>query len=498
MKFLLAIDQGTTSTRAVLFDRRGRAVSCARREITQHFPQPGRVEHDASEILDSVRTTGREAMREAGCGAGDIIALGITNQRETIVAWDRRDGRPVAPAIVWQDRRTAGDLAALRAAGHEPLIRRRSGLLPDPYFSASKLSWILREVPGAADLAASGRLAAGTIESWLIWNLTGGREHLTDVTNASRTMLMDIRRGVWDAGLLALFGIPAGILPRIVPTSGDLGVAEPAMFGAPVPIRGAIGDQQAALFGQLCTEPGMVKCTYGTGCFMLLFTGADAVDSRHRLLTTVAWQIGGGPRQYALEGSVFDGGSAIQWLRDGLRLIRSSSEVGPLAGQAGDSGGVAFVPAFSGLGAPHWDPDARGAILGLTRGTSAAQIARAALEGIAHQAADLLAAMRKDAARPIPMLRVDGGAAACDVLMQIQADLAGVPIDRPRDVETTALGAAMMAGLGAGVWRDAAELAAVRGTDTVFRPQSTPASRREARRTWRRAVRRARRWNVGA
>lgn len=498
MNFLLALDQGTTSTRAVLFDSGGRAVSCARREITQHFPRPGWVEHDASELLDSVLTTAREAMAQAGCRAADVAALGITNQRETVVLWDRRTGRPVAPAIVWQDRRTAADVAALREEGHESLIRERSGLLLDPYFSASKLRWLLRETEGAADAASSGFLAAGTVESWLIWNLTGGREHVTDVSNASRTMLMDVRRGAWDGNLLDLFEVPPAVLPRIVPTSGDLGVTRPELFGAPIPIRGAIGDQQAALFGQLCTVPGMVKCTYGTGCFMLLFTGADVVQSRHRLLTTVAWQIGDTPRQYALEGSVFDGGSAIQWLRDGLGLIASAGDVGPLAAAATDSGGVAFVPAFSGLGAPHWDPDARGALLGLTRGTSPAQIARAVLEGIAHEVADLLAAMKKDAGCRIPVLRVDGGASACDELMQMQADLSGVPIDRPRDVETTALGAAMMAGLGAGIWRDAAELAAVRGTDTVFTPQTVPAVRAAARRTWRRAVRRARHWQRGA
>lgn len=491
---LLSLDQGTTSSRAIVYDDRCRPLASAQQEFQQHFPQPGRVEHDATEIWESVVATARRAIQKSGLAPTDLTALGITNQRETIVVWDRQTGRPIAPAIVWQDRRTADYVTALHEAGQETLIQTRTGLLLDPYFSASKLHWILRDVPGAKQRAAAGELAAGTIDSWLIWQLTGGQEHLTDVTNASRTMLMDIHRGDWDDDLLALFDLPRAILPRIVPSSGNFGRTDPSLFGAAIPICGAIGDQQSALFGQLCTTPGLVKCTYGTGCFMLAFTGPDAVASRNRLLTTVAWQIGTAPLQYAVEGSVFVGGAAIQWLRDGLGIIKSASEVNELAARVPDSGGVVLVPAFAGLGAPHWDPTARGTILGLTRGTTAAHLARATLEGIAWEVADLLEAMQKDAGRKISLLRVDGGASASDLLMQIQADAVGTKIERPRNVETTALGAAMMAGLGAGVWRNVDELATIRETDKTFLPNTTAKDRKAKQKTWRQAIKRAKHW----
>ena len=491
---LLSLDQGTTSSRAIVYDDHCRPLASAQQEFRQHFPQPGRVEHDATEIWESIVATTRSAIQKSGLAPTDLTALGITNQRETIVVWDRKTGQPIAPAIVWQDRRTADYVTALREAGQETLIQTRTGLLLDPYFSASKLHWILRDVPGAKQRAAAGELAAGTIDSWLIWRLTGGQQHLTDVTNASRTMLMDIHRGDWDDDLLALFDIPRAILPSIVPTSGEFGSTDPSLFGDAIPIRGSIGDQQSALFGQLCTTPGLVKCTYGTGCFMLAFTGPDAVASRNRLLTTVAWQIGDAPLQYAVEGSVFVGGAAIQWLRDGLGIIKSASEVNELAARVPDSGGVVLVPAFAGLGAPHWDPTARGTILGMTRGTTAAHLARATLEGIAWEVADLLEAMQKDAGRKISLLRVDGGASASDLLMQIQADAVGTKIERPRNVETTALGAAMMAGLGAGVWRNVDELATIREVDKTFLPNTTAKDRQARQKTWRQAIKRAKHW----
>lgn len=491
---LLALDQGTTSSRAIVYDNTLHPLASAQQEFHQHFPQPGRVEHDAAEIWNTVVATTRDALKKSGTTAAEITALGITNQRETIVVWDRKTGEPIAPAIVWQDRRTADFIAALAEAGQETLIQTRTGLLLDPYFSASKLHWLLRDVPGAKQRAAAGELAAGTIDSWLIWKLTGGRQHLTDVTNASRTMLMDIHRGDWDDDLLALFDIPRAVLPRIVASSGDFGITDPALFGAAIPIRGAIGDQQSALFGQLCTKPGLVKCTYGTGCFMLAFTGPDAVASRNRLLNTVAWKIGEAPLQYALEGSVFVGGAAIQWLRDGLGLIKSASEINELAARVHDTGGVVLVPAFAGLGAPWWDPTARGILVGITRGTTAAHLARATLEGIAWSVADLLSAMEKDAGQKISVIRVDGGASASDLLMQIQADAVGTNIERPRNVETTALGAAMMAGLGAGVWGSVDELTAIRQNDRTFVPATTAKDRKTKQKIWRRAVQRAKNW----
>jgi glycerol kinase len=490
MKALLSLDQGTTSSRAIVYNERLEPLASAQKEFTQHFPRPGWVEHDAAEIWNTVVETAREAI--ARSGADSIAALGITNQRETIVVWDRRTGEPVAPAIVWQDRRTAEYLDALRAGGKEPLIQQKAGLLLDPYFSASKLHWLLREIPHARQRAEAGELAAGTIDSWLIFKLTNGRRHVTDITNASRTMLMNIHNSTWDDELLALFDIPKAILPQIVPSSGDFGETE--LFGRTIPVRGAAGDQQSALFGQLCNSPGLVKCTYGTGCFMLVFTGSEPVTSRNRLLTTVAWKIGDEPTQYAVEGSVFVGGAAIQWLRDGLKIIRSAPEVNELAAQVNDSGGVFLVPAFTGLGAPYWDSSARGALLGITRGTTAAHLARATLEGIAWQVSDLLSAMEKDSGRRITTLRVDGGASASNLLMQIQADSLGVQVERPKNLETTALGAAMLAGLGVGLWKNTDELAGIREVERVFQPATSAKERRAQLKQWRKAVKRARNW----
>lgn len=496
MKNILALDQGTTSSRAIVYDGQLRALASAQKEFAQHFPQPGWVEHDAAEIWESVLATARDALAKSRVAPGGIAAIGITNQRETIVVWDRKSGQPVHRAIVWQDRRTAEYLSALREGGKEVLIQQRTGLLLDAYFSASKLHWILRQIPDGHARAAAGDLAAGTIDSWLIFKLTGGREHVTDVTNASRTMLMNLRTAEWDPELLALFDIPLALLPKIVASSGELGTADPAHFGAAIPITGAVGDQQSALFGQLCAQRGMVKCTYGTGCFMLAFTGPDAISSSQRLLTTVAWKIGDEPLQYALEGSVFMGGAAIQWLRDGLGIIRSAPEVNELASRVADCGGVVMVPAFTGLGAPYWDPTARGTLLGMSRGTTAAHIARATLEGIAFEVADLLAAMEKDSGRKISVLRVDGGACASDLLMQTQADLLGLTVERPRNVETTALGAAMLAGLGAGVWKDVESLTRIREVDRKFAPTITASDRRGRMKVWKKAVKRAQGWST--
>lgn len=494
MKYLLALDQGTTSSRAIVYDATCTPIASAQKEFTQLFPQPGWVEHDASEIWHGVEEVARNAVRQAGIDAADIAAIGITNQRETVVVWDRKTGQPVAPAIVWQDRRTADYMTALREAGKEPFIQQKTGLVLDSYFSASKLHWLLRQIPDARARAANGELAAGTIDSWLIFKLTGGREHVTDVTNACRTMLMNIHSGEWDPDLLALFDIPASLLPRIMPNAVPLGETEPGFLGRPVTVCGGVGDQQSALFGQLCTAPGLVKCTYGTGCFMLEFTGAEPVTSKNRLITTVAWKLGEAPTQYALEGSIFMGGAAIQWLRDGLRIIRTAPEVNELAAKVQDAGGVVLVPAFTGLGSPYWDASARGTLLGMTRGTTDAHIARATLEGIAYQVVDLATAMERDSGHRITTLRVDGGAAASDLLMQIQADLLGVRVERPRNVETTAIGAAMMAGLGAGVWRDVEELTEVRAVDREFHPMTTARDRRAKMKIWKKAVRRARAW----
>lgn len=494
MKYILALDQGTTSSRSIVYDENLTPIASAQQEFRQYFPEPGWVEHDAREIRDSMFSTAREAVKKSGIDRKSLVAIGITNQRETIVVWDRKTGEPVHRAIVWQDRRTSDHMAALRDAGKESLIQSRTGLLLDPYFSASKLHWILREIPDGHARASSGQLAAGTIDSWLVFQLTGGASHVTDVSNASRTMLMNIHTGTWDRDLLALFHIPEAILPKIVPSSGHLGTAISDFLGLEIPVCGAIGDQQSALFGQLCNKPGLVKCTYGTGCFLLAFTGPDAVASANRLLTTVAWKIGNTPMQYAVEGSVFMGGASIQWLRDGLGIIQSAPEVNTLAAKVSDSGGVILVPAFTGLGAPYWDAEARGTLLGMTRGTTAAHIARATLDGIAFQVADLVEAMRKDSGKKIASLRVDGGACASDLLMQTQADILGTPVERPSNIESTALGAAMMAGLGAGVWPDMESLSRIRNIERHFVPETTAKDRKSRLKTWKRAVKRAQHW----
>jgi glycerol kinase len=492
---ILALDQGTTSSRAIVFDASGAVCGVAQREFAQHFPRPGWVEHDASEIWASQLGTAREALRAAGITAADVAAIGITNQRETVVVWERASGRPIAPAIVWQDRRTAPEIERLRAAGFERMVAERTGLLLDPYFSATKISWILDHVPGARDRAERGELAAGTIDAWLLWNLTGGRVHATDVTNASRTMLMDRRALAWDPELMKALRVPEPLLPRIRECDAEFGLTTEQLLGGEIPVRGMLGDQQAALFGQRCTALGMAKNTFGTGCFMLMQVGAEPVRSRNRLLGTVAWRRTGEPAMHALEGSVFVGGSAIQWLRDGLGIIHSAPEVNALAQSVPDSGGVVMVPAFTGLGAPHWDPQARGSMFGITRGTTAAHVARATLEGIAHQVADLAEAMCADAGRPLEVLRVDGGASASDFLMQLQADLLGIPLERPRVVETTAQGAAFMAGLGCGLWREASEIEQVRAVDRRFEPSGKALDRVRARERWKLAVECSRRWH---
>lgn len=496
MKHILALDQGTTSSRSIIYNERLEVVASAQKEFTQHFPQPGWVEHDALEIWASVLSTAREAIAKAGIQPSSIAAVGITNQRETVVVWDRKTGEPVHRAIVWQDRRTGESMNALRESGKEPLVQQRTGLLLDPYFSASKIQWTLQNIPNGQARAVAGELAAGTIDSWLIWKLTGGASHVTDVSNASRTMLMNIRAGGWDPELLDLFHIPAAVLPEIVPTSGRLGTVASSHFGAEIPVCSAVGDQQSALFGQLCTKPGLVKCTYGTGCFLLAHTGPDAITSANRLLTTVAWKIGDRPLEYAVEGSVFMGGASIQWLRDGLGIIRSAPEVNELAARVPDSGGVYLVPAFTGLGAPYWDPSARGTILGLSRGSTSAHIARATLEGIAFQVADLVTAMEKDSGRKISTLRVDGGACASDLLMQIQADLLGCTVERPVNIESTALGAAMLAGLGAGIWPNIETLTKIRSVERRFETAVTAQNRRARLKTWKRAVKRALNWEA--
>jgi len=502
MTYILALDQGTTSSRALLFDRSGSVVAMAQQEFTQHFPQAGWVEHDAMEIWRTQLAVAREALARAGLSAAQLRALAITNQRETTVLWDRRSGEPVAPAIVWQDRRTAGACDALRRRGLAARIQRKTGLVLDAYFSATKLQWLLDHVPGARARAAAGELAFGTIDSWLLWQLTGGRVHATDASNAARTMLFNIHSLQWDEELLRLFRIPRAVLPAVRPSSGVFGETDAGLLGAAVPIAGIAGDQQAATFGQACFAPGMAKNTYGTGCFMLMNTGTAAVTSRHQLLGTVAW-VGPGAglelRQacYALEGSVFMAGATIQWLRDGLQIIRSAAEVEALAASVPDTGDVYLVPAFAGLGAPDWDGHARGTLLGMTRGTTRAHIARAALEAIALQTADVFHAMGQDAGVPLRELRVDGGASRNDLLLQLQADLLGVPVVRPRVTETTALGAAYLAGLATGQWSGADELTAQWQVERRFEPQLAPALREAKRARWREAVQRARGWARG-
>ncbi len=490
---IVALDQGTTSSRAVVFDRAGAMRATAQKEFRQIYPQAGWVEHDPREIWATQLEVARQAIAQAGLNAGDVAALGITNQRETTVLWDRRTGEPVHNAIVWQDRRTADFCGQLKRAGHTELIRRKTGLVADPYFSASKLRWLLEHVPDARRRAGRGELAFGTVDTWLLWNLTAGTVHATDASNASRTMLFDLATGDWDEEMLRLFNVPREVLPQVRASSEVYGQTAAGVFDGPIPIAGMAGDQQAALFGQNCFTRGLAKNTYGTGCFMLMNIGPQPAPSRHNLLTTVAWKTGG-QTEYALEGSVFIGGAVVQWLRDGLGIIGSSAEIEALAASVPDSGGVYLVPAFAGLGAPHWDPYARGAITGLTRGTGKAHIARAALEGIAFQVADVLDVMREDSGLAIGQLRVDGGASANNLLMQFQADLLQSPVVRPKIVETTALGAAYLAGLGVGFWKDQAEVQRAWQVDRVFEPKMSAAEVAERRGRWAEALERARDW----
>jgi glycerol kinase len=469
-RVILALDQGTTSSRAIAFGPDGSVRGAAQQEIGLSFPRPGWVEQDPEEIWAAQLATAVEALARAGAEAADVAAVGITNQRETTVIWDRATSAPIAPAIVWQDRRTAERCEELRRAGHEELVRRTTGLVLDPYFSATKVAWLLDTVPGARERAERGELAFGTVDTWLAWRLSGGRLHVTDATNASRTLLYDLRAGAWDAGMLDLFGVPAALLPAVRDTSGIAGETDAGVLGAPVPLGSMVGDQQAALFGQACTVRGMTKVTYGTGCFLLMHTGEQPAASPGGLLSTVAAQIGG-RRTYALEGSVFIGGAAVQWLRDGLGIIENAAQSAELAATVPDSGGVFFVPALAGLGAPWWEPRARGAILGLTRGSTAAHIARATLEGIAFQVADLLGAVAADAGVSPAEIRADGGVARNDLMLQFQADVLATPVTRAAQTESTALGAALLAGLAAGVWSSQDEATAVWRSERTFDPE---------------------------
>lgn len=493
MSLLLALDQGTTSSRAIVFESDGRIAGLAQQPFEQHYPSPGHVEHDPRTILDTQLAVAREALERAQARPGDIAGIGITNQRETTVVWERDTGEPVANAIVWQDRRTAALCEKLRADGAETLVRERTGLVIDPYFSASKIRWLLDHVDGLRPRAERGELAFGTIDSWLLWHLSEGRVHATDATNASRTLLYDIHRGAWDEELCALWQVPMSLLPEVCDSSGV--VTQTRLLGAEIPVAGIAGDQQAALFGQNCHRAGMAKCTYGTGCFLLLATGENAPASSHGLVTTIASRIDG-RTEYALEGSVFMGGATVQWLRDNLGIIERSADVETLAAEVPDSGGVVLVPAFTGLGAPHWDPHARALLIGMTRGTTRAHIARAALEAIAWQVADLSEAMAADFGAPPSELRVDGGASADDLLMQLQADFLGVPLARPANLECTAWGAALLAGLATGVFADRDALAGAWSAEARFAPELDASAREASRTRWNRAVQRARGWDV--
>ena len=518
MDYILALDQGTTSSRAILFDRSGAAVAQAQQEFRQIFPKPGWVEHDAQEIWATQLAVARECIRKmpvalagqaqaatglianSNTSISRILAIGITNQRETTLLWDRQTGEPVANAIVWQDRRTAGRCDELRQQGQLEMIQQRTGLPLDAYFSATKLRWLLDEVPGVRARADKGELAFGTMDSWLVWKLTGGQRgqalHVTDVSNASRTLLFNLHTMQWDDELMALFNIPRSVLPEVVSSSGVIGRTDADLLGVSIPIAGIAGDQQAATFGQACLSPGMAKNTYGTGCFMLMNTGDKPVASKNMLLTTVGWRLGkgGGRDSYCLEGSVFMAGATVQWLRDGLQIIESAAQVQALAASVPDTGDVYLVPAFAGLGTPHWDPYARGALLGMTRGTGRAQIARAALEAIALQSADVFAAMSQDAELPLKELRVDGGASRNDLLMQMQADFSGVPVLRPQVTETSALGAAYLAGLAIGFWADTDELVAQWRVDRTFEPLMRPDERAAKLARWHKAVALAMHW----
>ena len=487
MKVILALDQGTTSSRAIVLDHSGEIVSMAQKEFRQIFPQPGWVEHDPDEIWSSQISVAHAALAKAQVSSKDVAAIGIANQRETTVLWERATGKPVANAIVWQDRRTASICDELKARGLADSIQKKTGLVIDAYFSATKIAWLLEHVPDCRRRAQNGELAFGTVDTWLAWNLSGGALHVTDASNAARTMIFNIERGDWDDDLLELFNIPRALLPEVTASSAIYGATSAGLFSTPIPIAGIAGDQQAALFGQMCLTPGMAKNTYGTGCFMLLNTGPNPVASRQKLLTTVAWKLAGA-QSYALEGSVFVAGAIVQWLRDGLGIIRASADVETLAASVPDNGGVYLIPALTGLGAPHWDPHARGAMFGLTRGTTAAHIARAALEGIAHQVADVLDAMQHDATVKLTQLRVDGGASQNNLLMQFQADILGVPVIRPSITETTALGAAYLAGLAVGYWRDVDEIADQWRPERVFEPRLSLQTCADYRQCWRNAL----------
>ena len=489
-RFILALDQGTTSSRAMVVDETGAVVSIAQHAFKQIFPEPGWVEHSPAEIWSSQSGVATEALAKADLTEKDIAAIGITNQRETTIVWDRETGEPVYNAIVWQDRRTAEFCDALRSSDGAA-IQAKTGLIPDAYFSGSKVNWILKNVDGARAKANAGKLAFGTVDSWLIWKLTHGARHVTDVTNASRTMLFNIHTMKWDEELLRLMGVPRSMLPEVVASSGECGTTTGLIAG--VPIAGIAGDQQAALFGQMCTSAGMAKCTYGTGAFMLLNTGTKPMASKNRLLTTIAWKVGG-TVEYALEGSMLMAGAVVQWLRDELQMIRTSAEIEELAATVESSNGVVLVPAFAGLGAPHWDQYARGALVGMTRGTTRAHIARAALEGIALQATDVLEAMQADSGVPLAQLRVDGGAAANNLLMQIQSDVLGIEVVRPKNAESTALGAAYLAGLAVGYWTDKETIARQWQVDCVFKPEMSQKMRTAVRGRWQRALGRAEGW----
>jgi glycerol kinase len=493
MPYILALDQGTTSSRAIIFDHDGGIRAIAQKEFTQIFPNTGWVEHDPQEIWASQIGVAVEALGRAGLGAGDVAAIGITNQRETTIVWDRGTGDPVHNAIVWQDRRTADFCERLKADGAGPSIQEKSGLLIDAYFSASKIRWILDNVPGARAKAAAGKLAFGTVDTWLIWKLTNGTQHVTDVSNASRTMLFNIHTLQWDEELLRSFDVPASMLPEVRSSSEMYGDVSISLGIERAPIAGVAGDQQAALFGQMCLEPGMSKNTYGTGCFLLQNIGTTPTMSRNQLVTTVAWQVGG-RTEYALEGSVFIGGAVVQWIRDGLSFVKTAADIEPLAASVPDNGGVYLVPAFAGLGAPHWDPYARGTIVGITRGTTAAHIARAALESIAYQVTDLLECMRADAGIALKELRVDGGAATNNTLMQFQADVLGVPVVRPAVTETTALGAAYLAGLAVGFWPSVDAITGQWRVDRRFEPSMSPGRVAALRERWSAALVRAKGW----
>jgi glycerol kinase len=490
---ILALDQGTTSSRAIIFDHAGAIRAIAQQEFRQIYPRAGWVEHDPYEIWSSQLATAREALLKSGLAASDIAAIGITNQRETTLIWDRATGAPIHNAIVWQDRRTAAFCDELKAAGHADAVQRASGLVIDAYFSGSKIAWLLDHIPGARQRAERGELAFGTVDTWLLWNLTGGALHLTDASNASRTLLYNLRTGDWDPEMLRLWRVPRELLPEVRSSSEVYGSTVPALFGGPIPVGGMAGDQQAALFGQNCFSRGFAKNTYGTGCFLLMNIGREPAPSRNKLITTVAWKLGE-ETEFALEGSVFIGGAVVQWLRDGLGIVRSSSEVEALAASVPDSGGVYLVPAFAGLGAPHWDQYARGTITGITRGTTAGHIARAALEGIAFQVADVLEVMRDDSGIPMDQLRVDGGASANDLLLQFQADILQVPVVRPKVTETTALGAAYLGGLATGFWKSRQEVQRAWQVDRTFEPRMSPDLAAHRRSRWKEALSRARDW----